>query len=237
MAEQDPKELSMDEILASIRNILQETSGEGTPRPLDDEDDVFELSPAMMLEEKQNREQNEVPLFGPQENLEVPDLSDVSVPSPALDKAVPAAPAAPLPFGTAIVTEKAVAGDETISRTPAIAEEVRPKPQKVEVRPTAAPAAPAFAPRRQAAASMIKSFAQLFEEQTAATAPVVSQFDAGKLLEQIVRNAVSDKINDQLLNAAVKEKIVPVLDSWLKMYLPQIVKQEVERVMAKDGKR
>lgn len=237
MAEQDPKELSMDEILASIRNILQETSGEGTPRPLDDEDDVFELSPAMMLEEKQNREQNEVPLFGPQENLEVPDLSDVSIPSPILDKAASTAPAAPLPFGTAVVTEKAVAGEEKIGPTPAIAEVVPTEPQKAKAKPAVAPAAPVFAPRRQAAASMIKSFAQLFEEQTTAAEPVVSQFDAGKLLEQIVRNAVSDKINDQLLNAAVKEKIVPVLDSWLKLYLPEIVKQEVERVMVKDGKR
>ncbi len=50
MAEQEKKELSMDEILASIRNILQDSNDEDAALSHDNEE-VFELSSDMMVKE------------------------------------------------------------------------------------------------------------------------------------------------------------------------------------------
>lgn len=208
MAETDTNDLSIDEILASIRNILQETNGETASAPIDD--DVFELSPEMILGGKPEDEPVAVANIAPAD--EKPAVEQEVLPEQPLT-----APAEGPVCKTAVI--------------------LTPEPEAKICEPTvlARPESPVA--RQETAGRMIKSFARLFEEKTAPAATAVNNADAGRLLEEIVKNAVADKINDCLLNAAVKEKIVPVLDSWLKLYLPEIVRQEVERVMAKVGKR
>ncbi len=50
-AEQEPKELSMAEILASIRKILEENGAEEARRHQDDDDEVLELTSSMIVAE------------------------------------------------------------------------------------------------------------------------------------------------------------------------------------------
>jgi len=286
MAEQSPKELSMEEILASIRNILQETSGDNVPHRSEEDEEVFELSPAMMLDEKAEAEQNMVPLAEDSNEMFLTDFPDEvpanvlmsdsmaiveKMPEPKAPEhhephPAPKAPEHHEPRPASKAPEhhephpapKAPEHHEPhpAPKTPEH-HEPHPAPKAPEHHePHPAPKAPEHheshpqppmppkhnlhpltRPGQEVSENMIKSFAQLFEEQNPTAMVSVSREDAGRLLEEIVRNAVADKINDCLLNAAVKEKIVPVLDNWLKLYLPEIIHQEVERVMAKVGKR
>lgn len=220
MAETDTKDLSIDEILASIRNILQETNGETVSTAADD--DVFELSPDMILGGKSEAESAAAADIAPVEDKPVA-VADFA---PVEDKpAVEAEPVSELPL-----VSQAAAAEASIGA-------FAPEPETKICKPAEPLRQEPATPRQETAGRMIKSFARLFEEQNTAAVSAVNSADAGRLLEEIVKNAVADKINDCLLNAAVKEKIVPVLDSWLKLYLPEIVRQEVERVMVKVGKR
>ena len=52
MAEQENKELSMAEILASIRKILEESGADEALRRKEAEEEVFELQPSMIVREE-----------------------------------------------------------------------------------------------------------------------------------------------------------------------------------------
>lgn len=180
MAEQEQKELSMDEILASIRNILHESNAV-TPQPYLQEEEIFDLSPSMIVK------QEAVPTIKVVEEVVVKDHT-------AAKKA------------QAVVADH----DDMIKTAEKISNDV--------------------------SAEIIGSFSELFEQKNTSNNCDECSFDANKLIEQIVFNAVSAKISNELIYKIVKDKIIPVLNDWLKLYLPKMIEQEIQRVMVKVGK-
>jgi len=165
--ERDQRELSMDEILASIRSILQESSGDAPLAEHLEEEEIFDLSPEMMVEEPYSEEDVEQVV----RELEADaGISDDIADELGLDEYEPA---------------------------------------------------PAVFVRKETdiADGMIESFAQLFNERKASYSP---SSNTDKLVEEIVREAI-------------ETKMVPVLDEWLERNLTKLIRQEVRRVVVKDG--
>lgn len=162
MAEQEQQELSMDEILASIRNILQEKN---EPEKKTKEE-VFELTKDMIVE------QNKDDVVSEQKRQE---------------------------FVATFAPDFAVK---------------RAREEKV---------------KEQVSKEIMGSFAKVFDEQAVVLEKPQAAFDAERFLEQIVKAEVEKKLSDEMVNQVIKTKIVPALDNWLKMYLPELIKQEIKK--------
>lgn len=213
-AEQEPKELSMAEILASIRKILEENGAEESRRHQDDDDEVLELTSSMIVAETSKavptrKEEN----FAAKTEI-IPDfeseLRPVRQPSPIF-KPEPH-PEAPQPEHR----------PEPPHRHPEAPRPPKPAPQPVS---------------RDVSEEIIRSFTRMFEQNDFRRKIEQPVFDADALLRQIARQAVSARLDNLMLQNMVKETIVPVLEEWLSHYLPKLVAEEVERVMVKAGRR
>ena len=220
-AEQEPKELSMAEILASIRKILEENGAEESRRHQDDDDEVLELTSSMIVAETSKavstkKEEN----FAAKTEI-IPDfeseLRPVRQPSPIFKpEPHPEAPRPP---------------------KPAPQPEHRPEPPHPHPE---APRPPKPAPQpvsRDVSEEIIRSFTRMFEQNDFRRKTEQPVFDADALLRQIARQAVAARLDNLMLQNMVKETIVPVLEEWLSHYLPKLVAEEIERVMVKAGRR
>ena len=220
-AEQEPKELSMAEILASIRKILEENGAEESRRHQDDDDEVLELTSSMIVAETSKavstkKEEN----FAAKTEI-IPDfeseLRPVRQPSPIFT---------PHPHPEAPRPPK-----------PAPQPEHRPEPPHPHPE---APRPPKPAPQpvsRDVSEEIIRSFTRMFEQNDFRRKTEQPVFDADALLRQIARQAVAARLDNLMLQNMVKETIVPVLEEWLSHYLPKLVAEEIERVMVKAGRR
>ena len=259
-AEQEPKELSMAEILASIRKILEENGAEESRRHQDDDDEVLELTSSMIVAETSKavptrKEENfaaktEIipdfeselrpvrqpsPIFKPEPHPEAPQPEH----RPEPPHPHPEAPRPPKP------APQPEHRPEPPHRHPEAPRPPKPEPQP-EHRPEPphrhpeAPRPPKPAPQpvsRDVSEEIIRSFTRMFEQNDFRRKIEQPVFDADALLRQIARQAVSARLDNLMLQNMVKETIVPVLEEWLSHYLPKLVAEEVERVMVKAGRR
>ena len=220
-AEQEPKELSMAEILASIRKILEENGAEESRRHQDDDDEVLELTSSMIVAETSKavstkKEEN----FAAKTEI-IPDfeseLRPVRQPSPIFK---------PEPHPEAPRPPKPVPQPEHRPEPPHPHPEA-PRPPKPAPQPVS----------RDVSEEIIRSFTRMFEQNDFRRKTEQPVFDADALLRQIARQAVAARLDNLMLQNMVKETIVPVLEEWLSHYLPKLVAEEIERVMVKAGRR
>ncbi len=251
-AEQEPKELSMAEILASIRKILEENGAEEARRHQDDDDEVLELTSSMIVAEASPAKKEEnfaakteiIPDFE-SELLPVRQPSPASKPEPHPEHR----PQPPHPHPEAPRPPKPEPRPEHRPEPPHPHPEA-PRPPKPEPRPEHRPEPPhphPEAPRppkpephpvsRDVSEEIIRSFTRMFEQNDFRRKTEQPVFDADALLRQIAQQAVSARLDNLMLQNMVKETIVPVLEEWLSHYLPKLVAEEVERVMVKAGRR
>ncbi len=210
-AEQENKELSMAEILTSIRRLLEESGGEKDKRREKEEDDVFEMSPV-------TTDRVEKPLF---ESIR-PAAVETSVaekentPAPRADFLYTPVPGA--------LRENAVAEEPAAFHAGKVSADARQKETDIQ-------------PAADVSEEIINSFTRLFEQNDSRRRAEQPAFDADALLRQIVGQAVAEKIDNRMLQNVVRETVVPVLEEWLSHYLPKLIAEEVERVMVKAGRR
>lgn len=193
-AEQDNKELSMAEILASIKKILAENEPD---------------EKGMLPEEGKKIPQISLP------QREEKDEIDVQTVSAAFGEALNERK----PFA---VNDKAA---ERVTQMPYAT--IAPQEEKDSVFTQAS---------TDVSDEIINSFTRMFEQNDFRRQAEQPQFDADVLLRQIVNQAVAEKLDNKFLQNTVKETIIPVLEEWLSHYLPQLVAEEVERVLVKTGK-
>ncbi len=228
-AEQEPKELSMAEILASIRKILEENGAEEARRHQDDDDEVLELTSSMIVAEASPAKKEEnfaakteiIPDFE-SELLPVRQPSPASKPEPHPEHR----PQPPHPHPEAPRPPKPEPRPEHRPEPPHPHPEA-PRPPKPEPHPVS----------RDVSEEIIRSFTRMFEQNDFRRKTEQPVFDADALLRQIAQQAVSARLDNLMLQNMVKETIVPVLEEWLSHYLPKLVAEEVERVMVKAGRR
>ena len=228
-AEQEPKELSMAEILASIRKILEENGAEEARRHQDDDDEVLELTSSMIVAEASPAKKEEnfaakteiIPDFE-SELLPVRQSSPASKPEPHPEHR----PQPPHPHPEAPRPPKPEPRPEHRPEPPHPHPEA-PRPPKPEPHPVS----------RDVSEEIIRSFTRMFEQNDFRRKTEQPVFDADALLRQIAQQAVSARLDNLMLQNMVKETIVPVLEEWLSHYLPKLVAEEVERVMVKAGRR
>lgn len=213
-AEQENKELSMAEILTSIRRLLEENSGEKDKRREKEEDDVFEMSPV-------TAGRVEKPLF---ESIR-----------PAAAETHPEKETTPvLQTNFDYTPVSGTLRENTVAEEPAALhagiyagrETAAPLPKETDTSPAA-----------DVSEEIINSFTRMFEQNDFRRRAEQPAFDADALLRQIVGQAVAEKIDNRMLQNVVRETIVPVLEEWLSHYLPKLIAEEVERVMVKAGRR
>ncbi len=213
-AEQENKELSMAEILTSIRRLLEENSGEKDKRWEKENDDVFEMSPMTTG------------------HVEKPFFESIH---PAATKAMPEKETTP-----ALRTDFLYAPVPGALRENAAVEEPAAPNAGVYVGRETANALPKetnIPPATDISEEIINSFTRMFEQNDFRRRTEQPAFDADALLRQIVGQAVAEKLDNRMLQNVVRETIVPILEEWLSHYLPKLIAEEVERVMVKAGRR
>ncbi len=259
-AEQEPKELSMAEILASIRKILEENGAEETRRHQDDDDEVLELTSSMIVAEANEvvpakKEENfaakteimpdfeselrpvRQPLPPKPEPRPTPDQAREPHPEPHLHPE--RRPEPPHPHLRPEAPRPTPDQAREPHPEPHLHPERRPEPPHPHPRPEA-PRPPKPEPHpvsRDVSEEIVRSFTRMFEQNDFRRKSEQPVFDADALLRQIVRQAVSARLDNLMLQNMVKETIVPVLEEWLSHYLPKLVAEEIERVMVKAGRR
>ncbi len=245
-AEQEHKELSMAEILASIRKILEESGADEALRRKEEEDEVFELDSSMIVrEEPQPVLKSEIPSAAPgrlmSEALKMQAAEEVIA-----DEAASVYFAPKMPQKT--VSE--VAADEKLTaaaeKSNLAVERNMPAEEifasAVEKQDDVVPAAASRATQTEKAAAdvseeIIDSFTRMFEQNDFRRRAELPAFDADALLRGIVKQTVAEKLDNKMLQEMVRETVIPVLEEWLSHYLPKLVAEEVERVMVKAGRR
>ena len=232
MAESDKKELSMDEILASIRSILQETTSEA-PKGYNEEEEVFDLSNSMMVEGVEtDEEKSDFDVSAKVFDDELIEIIDDDVEDIVKDLELDAGIFSGVEEDFKLDDNLDIAEDIVFEQSicvPDIKEVETKNPDCAEIE------AKQDKVIEDISAEIIGSFAKLFDEHVSVHSKGVANvsYDADKLLETIIKRTVEEKISNELVFNVIKEKIIPVLDAWLKMYLPKIVEKEVERVMVK----
>lgn len=206
-AEQDNKELSMAEILASIKKILADNEMGGKGILSTDTKKMPEVSLPVREEPKKSEAENVSAAFG--NCLSCPKEFSIVEKDEILEQADDMqSPYVSLENNEHTSTEP--------TQTPKLQDE--PKDGNVSE-------------------EIISSFTRMFEQNDFRRHAEQPQFDADALLRQIVNQAVAEKLNNKFLQNTIKETIVPVLEEWLSHYLPKLVAEEVERVMVKTGRR
>ncbi len=229
----DAQDLEVEDILSSIKNILEEDEGvdktveqqlpsEQNSDVLDSvlssdlEDDVLELSQDMRI--------NNEPMV--EEAVEVaPAVEEVTEPEPVVEEVA-----------------------EVVA--PAVEEVAEPEPVVEEV---AEVVAPAVEDTVDASANIINNFAKMFAKDKSETAEEVkpqveSLGDGSHTLENFVRDAIIKVIGEDITKqwnngaeyrmiaeAEIKRQVQSWLNDNLSTAVENIVKEEMKRVMAKAG--
>lgn len=254
MAEQENKELSMAEILASIRKILEESGADEALRRKEAEEEVFELQPSMIVrEEPAPAAKPEIPsavpgrLISEARKTRVADEETAEYFAGAnrhfaAAEEFSAAGADGFSLPGVIVgrpEEKAAAVRAEEKNTPAEETVLPPAVSAAEPdeREKAAPAGREETSSADVSEEIISSFTRMFEQNDFRRRAEQPAFDADALLRGIARQAVAEKLDNRMLQETVRETVIPVLEEWLSHYLPKLVAEEVKRVMVKAGGR
>ncbi len=252
MAEQEIKELSMAEILASIRKILEESGVEEGSRRQETAEEVFELKPSMIVREEQTADERPEILSAAPGRLMSKAQATAMVDDSAEDYVV----GSNHPFASAdefaLSKTNALSASESIGaqpqkthqasvasgdkdnqagEKPLSAEEPLLKNDMLPIEDTAQAESVA-----DVSEEIISSFTRMFEQNDFRRRAEQPQFDADALLRGIIGQVVADKLDNRMLQSLVKETVVPVLEEWLSHYLPKLVAEEVKRVMIKTGR-
>lgn len=223
MAIKDEKELSMDEILASIRSILHES---GNVRHADTEEIPY-TEPSV---------KNSGMTVSKRPEIEVPELGATE---PVFEPQSRLAPAEDMQDDVAAICSNIQKlmqqpGDEETARftitvdevEPVINKDVEPAPSEVNIAVKSKEKSCSFAGGQQGrpvggkdiSAQILDSFAAVFARRRQ-NRPLV------------------DMSARDLAESAVINEVVPVLAQWLNDCLPDIIQKEIERVMVKAGNR
>lgn len=259
MAEQENKELSMAEILASIRKILEERGADEALRRKEAEEEVFELQPSMIVREEP------APAAKPEIPSAVPGrlISEARKTRVADEETAEYFAGANRHFAAAEEFSAARADGFSLpgvivgrpeEKAAAVRAEENPAeekntPAEKTVLPPAVSAAEPDEPEKTVSSGreetssadvseeIISSFTRMFEQNDFRRRAEQPAFDADALLRGIARQAVAEKLDNRMLQETVRETVIPVLEEWLSHYLPKLVAEEVKRVMVKAGGR
>lgn len=254
MAEQENKELSMAEILASIRRILEESGADEALRRKEAEEEVFELQPSMIVcEEPVSAAKPEIPsavpgrLIAEARKTRVADEETAEYFAGA-NRHFAAAEEFPA-AGADVFSLPGVIVGRPEEKAAAVPSEEKKAPAEEAVSPSMVPASENDEPEKTVHAcrgktssadvseEIISSFTRMFEQNDFRRRAEQPAFDADALLREIARQAVAEKLDNRMLQEMVRETVVPVLEEWLSHYLPKLVAEEVKRVMVKAGGR
>ena len=232
MTEREQKELSMDEILASIRSILQEDNTDTSENKTNEEEEIFDLSTKMIVGNTDNVDAEDIIPLPIEDDISVEQLVRELEAEAGIFEADTKPEAEFIPEFEHVTCQEI---EEEQFSEPDIETDFYFEPeQEVDseslVEPYTEPEQDIVSnsvvetnlSTEDVCGELLGSFAKLFEEQKKSVG-IPSSFDADKLVEQIVRETVENKI-------------VPILDSWLKINLPKIIEKEVERVTVKADK-
>ncbi len=271
MAEENPQDMAMEDILSSIKNILeteQDSAVEAAEEPAEakpeatevpDADDILELSPDMLRSGKQSEVNLDAELSAVSATVEMPAAEVLEEPRGVNVGSVDtesdpffAETAAEQPVVTTEpAVEPAVAAvsesEPTIDPEPAIElSTIEPETEKQPATDTA-----------DVSAGIINNFAKMFARETAsepaaakpAAEPVLLIGEGSRTIEDVVASVIRGIIGNEVAanwrrgvdyDALAREEIAARTQAWLDANLPalveQIVKQEIERVMAKVGR-
>lgn len=230
MALKDAKELTMDEILASIRSILHES---GSVRHAAAEDERYAVPPVfadngrLPVSERPAAVRREpsgtepVPAPEPQKVRDDAD-EDVAAICSNIQKLMQS------PGDEKDVRFSISIDDEPLLSNPAA-------PEKAE------PFASVFAgEEKNVSERREESFADERPSRPAESGDVSSEIIAGfaaVFAERRKQKPLLDQSVRELAESAVVNEVVPVLAQWLKDCLPAIIQKEIERVTVKAGKR
>ncbi len=211
--EEEKKEPSMAEILASIRQILENNGTDGKNVSADDGGDILDLTPDMIVEEGKiltaagNAYLQKKPPVD--ETTALPSFaSDNDVLVPAEEMPAAKQPAREASFRAAGLPSAERGSAETLSGAETTAD---------------------------VSAEIIDSFTRMFEQNDFRRHAEKPVFDADALLRQIVASAVAERLDERMLQNLVKQTVVPVLEEWLSHYLPRLVADEVRRLTGKNA--
>lgn len=230
MAIKDAKELTMDEILASIRSILHE-SGSVRHAAADDEryavppvfadDGRLPVSERPAAVRQEPFEIEHVPVSEPQKNGDDAD-EDVAAICSNIQKLMHSP------------------GDERDVRF-SISIDDEPLLSKPAAREKTEPSAFVFAEEEKNVSEKREgTFADEGSQYPAESSDVSSEIIAGFAAVFAARHKQKPLVDlsaRELAESAVVNEVVPVLAQWLKDCLPAIIQKEIERVMVKAGKR
>ena len=254
MAEQENKELSMAEILASIRKILEESGADEALRRKEAEEEVFELQPSMIVcEEPVSAAKPEIPSAVPgrlraearKTRVADEETAEYFAGANRHFAAAEEFPAA----GADVFSLPGVIVGRPEEKAAAVPSEEKKAPAEEAVSPSMVPASENDEPEKTVHAcrgktssadvseEIISSFTRMFEQNDFRRRAEQPAFDADALLREIARQAVAEKLDNRMLQEMVRETVVPVLEEWLSHYLPKLVAEEVKRVMVKAGGR
>ena len=206
-AEQDNKELSMAEILASIKKILADNEMGGKGILSTDTKKMPEVSLPVPEEPKKSEAENVSAAFG--DCLTCPKEFSIVEKEEIQEQT-----------DDILTPYISLENNEYVSTESAQIPERQDEPKDNNV-----------------SDEIISSFTRMFEQNDFRRHTEQPQFDADALLRQIVNQAVAEKLNNKFLQNTIQETIVPVLEEWLSHYLPKLIAEEVERVMVKTGRR
>lgn len=215
-------ELSMEEILQSIRKIIAEDEGDSKKtleeEPEDSNDDILELTE--IVEEK------------PAEQAAAPEMGDAvdilnaidEVLAPDAEEKTPAPPAEPAKPLSAQDDIDALFANAAVEPEPAV---VEPEPAKPEMMPEVAlpPSKP----------SPIEEVDSLLSEEAshAATAAIQKLKSAEPELPPLMLSPSPAFRSGNTVEDMVADMLRPMMKSWLDANLPQIVERIVEREVKK----
>lgn len=213
MAIKDAKELSMDEILASIRSILHEN---GNVRPADTEKKRYDVPPVFPVEDRSPVPErpaaacpaDTAPVFEPQENQSDTE-DDVAAVCNNIQKLMQSSDdEKEARFSISV-------DDEPLLPEPVLSAEIKTEPERSAVTDKRTER---HIGEKDISAEIIDSFAAVFAERRK-------------------QKPLIDLSARELAESAVINEVVPVLAQWLKDRLPDIIRKEIERVTVKAGNR
>lgn len=218
MANQDAKELSMDEILASIRSILHENGNSRSKEQKPEEKADVSLSQYSDVQSVIGKrfdvfapEPKAEPIFGsdvaplPEETTE-PAEDDVAAICNNIQKMMQKSAEGEKNFTISVEPQSEVENGQDIVQN------------ETKTEPVAAHASEKTNQDFDYSDKIIQDFAAVFANRR-------------KLYP------VADISVQSLAQAAVINEVVPVLQQWLNEYLPNLVRKEIDRVMVKADKR
>ncbi len=215
MAIKDAKELSMDEILASIRSILHESGNADT----------------------KEKRYDVPPVFPVEERLPVPERPVTVCPSDAAPVSEPRQNPSDTEDDVAAICNNI----QKLMQSPDIEKETRFS-ISVDDEPllTEPVISEASAPSAAVAEKDASPFAHGQPDLPAAdediSAGIIDSF-AAVFAERRKQKPLIDLSARELAESAVINEVVPVLAQWLKDCLPDIIRKEIERVTVKAGNR